>query len=143
MFLEELYSSVGKLFLDIHYQAEGPWIYADWVGYPTSGNVLKGARAYLDQMQRQQCVAVLNDNRHLVGGWNASLDWLEREWIPYAVQTGLKYWAHLDNPDAFSQESAAALRERVNGRFQIELFDNLPAAQAWLRACLVGRAQER
>ncbi|UOQ70118.1 hypothetical protein [Hymenobacter cellulosilyticus] len=79
MLLEELYSSVGKLFLEIHYQPEGPWIYADWVGFPTSGNVLKGARAYLDQMQQKRCVAVLNDNRHLVGagmphwtGWSAS-----------------------------------------------------------------------
>ncbi|WP_262922869.1 hypothetical protein [Hymenobacter cellulosilyticus] len=44
----------------------------------------------------------------------------------------------MDNPDAFSQESAAALRQRVNGRFQIELFDNEAAARAWLRACQVG-----
>ncbi|WP_143437151.1 MULTISPECIES: hypothetical protein [Hymenobacter] len=122
--------------MSISYRPEGPWIHADWIGYPTGNSVLQGALAYLDQMQKQGCRAVLNDNRRLVGRWDASLEFLEQQWIPHALSTGLRYWAHLDNPGAFSVESADALRTRINGRFEVGIFEDQLQAEDWLRAGL-------
>lgn len=133
MLLQHLTSALGKTYLSTHHTPPQTWIYADWQGYPTVLNVLTGARAYLDDMQRLGLRAVLNDNRHLVGRWDASLEFLEQQWIPYAVQTGLRYWAHLDTPGSFSAESAAALRGLIKGRFEVELFEDELRAQAWLR----------
>lgn len=114
-------------------------MYADWVGYPTANNVATGASAYLDQMQQQKLHGVLNDNRHLVGRWDSSLEWLEKNWIPHAVQCGLRWWAHLDKPEAMSAESAAALKKLVGGRFEFELFSDQEVAEAWLRRGLARR----
>ncbi|MFB9865027.1 STAS/SEC14 domain-containing protein [Rufibacter immobilis] len=126
-------STTGKVFLQIELEPGQQWIYANWIGYPTPDNVAKGAFAYLDWMQAKGCTAVLNDNRQLVGRWDQSLDWLEKQWIPYALKTGLKHWAHLDNLATFSASSADQLRERVKGRFEIQLFDDQAAAEEWLR----------
>ncbi|RZK15380.1 MAG: STAS/SEC14 domain-containing protein [Hymenobacter sp.] len=136
MLLEELRSPTGKVYLSIHQPDRDPWVHADWTGYPTSGNVATGALAYLDWLQKQRLRAVLNDNRHLVGRWDSSLDWLEREWVPHAVQCGLRYWAHLDNADAMSADSAAALRARIKGQFEVAMFSDQAAAEKWLRARL-------
>jgi hypothetical protein len=136
MLLEELKSPLGKTFLAIHYRSEGPWIHADWIGYPTGPSVLQGAVAYLDHMQAQRCHAVLNDNRNLVGRWDASIDFLEQHWIPKAVATGLRYWAHLDTPGTFSVASADALRARIRGQFEVQIFEDQLQAEDWLRTCL-------
>lgn len=133
MLLDELQSSLGKTYLTIHYRPEGPWIHADWIGYPTGTSVLRGALTYLDRMKSQHCHAVLNDNRRLVGRWDASLEFLEQQWIPRAIANGLHYWAHLDNPGALSEASADALRERVKDRFEIRLFEDQLQAEDWLR----------
>ena len=139
MLLEELRSPVGKLYLSIQQPENAQWIYADWMGYPTPNNVATGAIAYLDWMQKQRLHAVLNDNRHLVGRWDNSLDWLEQVWVPHAVQCGVRYWAHLDNAEAMSAQSAAALRARINGKFEVEMFSEQAAAEAWLRSRLAHR----
>ncbi|MBC3538387.1 STAS/SEC14 domain-containing protein [Rufibacter sediminis] len=129
----------GKVFLQIDLQPQGPWIHSNWIGYPTHENVAKGAFKYLDWMREKGCTAVLNDNRQLVGRWDQSLDWLEQNWIPYAVKTGLKYWAHLDNLSALSANSADQLQERVKGKFEVKLFDDQTAAESWLRDRLKAR----
>jgi hypothetical protein len=82
---------------------------------------------------------VLNDNRHLVGRWDNSLDWLEQVWVPHAVQCGVRYWAHLDNVEAMSAQSAAALRARIKDKFEVEMFSEQAAAEAWLRSRLAYR----
>jgi hypothetical protein len=53
MLLEELRSPIGKPYLFIHHPDREPWIYADWVGYPTANNVAAGALAYLNWMQKE------------------------------------------------------------------------------------------
>jgi hypothetical protein len=136
MLLEELRSPIGKPYLFIHHPDREPWIYADWVGYPTANNVAAGALAYLNWMQKEQLHGVLNDNRHLVGRWDNSLDWLQQTWLPHAAKCGLRYWAHLDNPGAMSAASATALRQLVGGQFKVEIFQELGAAEQWLRAGL-------
>jgi len=136
MLLEELRSPIGKPYLFVHQPDREPWVYADWMGYPTPTNVATGALAYLNWMQKQGLHGVLNDNRHLVGRWDNSLDWLQEIWLPHAAHCGLRYWAHLDNTGAMSAGSAAALREVVNGQFRFELFQDQHAAEQWLRTGL-------
>jgi hypothetical protein len=136
MLLEELRSPIGKPYLLVHQPGHEPWIYADWTGYPTANNVATGALAYLNWMQKQQLHGVLNDNRHLVGRWDNSLDWLRQTWLPHAARCGLRYWAHLDNAGAMSAGSATALRELVGGQFEVEIFQDQGAAEQWLRAGL-------
>lgn len=139
MLPEELRSPTGKIYLLISRPDQAPWVYADWVGYPTATNVATGGLAYLTQMQEQKLHGVLNDNRHLVGRWDSSLEWLRQHWLPHAVQCGLRYWAHLDTPGAMSVESANGLRKLVAGKFEIALFTDQAAAEQWLRAGLARR----
>ncbi|GGK58737.1 hypothetical protein ACD591_16230 [Rufibacter glacialis] len=130
--LEEMRTPTGKIFLQIDLAPQERWIYNNWIGYPTHENVAKGAMKYLDWMQAKGLSAVLNDNRQLVGRWDGSIDWLEKNWIPYAVKTGLKFWAHLDNPGTLSVNSADLLIARTRGKFEVKIFDDQAAAEHWL-----------
>ena len=134
MLLEELRSPTGKPYLSIHRPDRDPWIYADWTGYPTAANVSAGALAYLDRMKQERLTSVLNDNRHLVGRWDNSLDWLQRVWLPHAATCGLRHWAHLDNAGAMSVASATGLRQLIGNQFDVEIFSDQAAAENWLRA---------
>lgn len=133
MLLEELRSPTGKTYLSIHRPDRDPWVYADWTGYPTAANVSTGALAYLDHMKQQKLTSVLNDNRHLVGRWDNSLDWLQRVWLPHAAVCGLRHWAHLDNVGAMSIASADGLRQLIGTQFDVEIFSDQAAAENWLR----------
>ena len=59
--------------------------------------------------------------------------------MPHAVQCGIRYWAHLDNADAMSAQSAAALRARIKGKFIVEMFSDQAEAEKWLRLRLAHR----
>lgn len=134
MKLRELKSPTGKTYLKIDFDPQNLWILADWQGYPTPNNVATGAIAYLDSMREHGCHSVLNDNRNLVGPWDQSLDWLEKHWIPYAIGSGLKYFAHIGELHAFSTNSATGLKALIKDAFQMELFNDIEKAKAWLRS---------
>ncbi|MCC9138182.1 STAS/SEC14 domain-containing protein [Pontibacter silvestris] len=134
MKLKELKSATGKTFLRIGFDTQNQWVHADWHGYPTPDNVATGAIAYLNSMKEHDCHSVLNDNRNLVGPWDQSLDWLEKEWIPYAVRSGLKHFAHVGDNHSFSTNSASNFKTRIKGAFEMEIFDDVEKAKAWLKA---------
>ena len=131
---EELKTSTGKTFLRIKADQTENWIYTDWIGYPTPENVARGALAYLDAMKANNFNAILNDNRNLVGRWDQSLDWVRQVWLPYAVKSGLKRFAHIAPKEAMSTGAAGIMREYLKGKIEMQVFNNLEEAKVWLRS---------
>lgn len=130
---EELKTSTGKTFLKIKTDLADNWVYTDWIGYPTPENVAKGALAYLDTLKANNLNAVLNDNRNLVGRWDQSLDWVKQVWLPYAVKSGLKRFAHVAPKDALSIGAAVIMQEYIKSKVEMQVFSNLEEAKVWLR----------
>lgn len=135
MKIQELTSSTGKVYLTIHYDEQNKWLYNDWTGYVTPENVKQGGLAVLDAIKQHRTALGLNDNRNLVGRWDDALAWIEQEWIPAAAEAGLRYYAHVVDADSFAAASSADMLNRVQGRFQMRIFQNMTDAREWLNSC--------
>lgn len=135
MKVRELTTSTGKTYLTIYFDEHHHWVYNDWIGYVSPENVKQGSLAVLEAIKQYKASCGLNDNRHLVGRWDESVEWIEQVWIPMAAEAGLKYYAHVANAEAFAAASSADMLNRVRGRFEMRIFQDIDEARDWLTAC--------
>ncbi|WP_018479748.1 hypothetical protein [Pontibacter roseus] len=138
MKVQELKTATGKLFLTIYFDEQENWVYNDWSGYVSPENVEQGSLAVLAALEKYKVPYGLNDNRHLVGRWDQSVDWIEQQWIPRATAAGLRYYAHVVDGESFAAASSADMLNRVQGRFRMRIFQDMQEARDWLRSCRDG-----
>lgn len=114
---------------------DGGWLRATWRGFVDTQEALRGADTYLRALAGLRCPYLLNDNVALRGPWFDSIEWLERVWVPQAVQMGLRYVAHVVQADTLSDIITVNFRGPQTGRLELQLFQHVPEAEAWLRSC--------
>jgi len=115
-------------------QADG-WLRAVWSGYITTDDAMSGALNYLAQVEPFHTLYLLNDNTSLRGPWFNSVEWLDRVWLPQAVQLGLRYIAHVVQADTHNDILTLACPVPITDVFELQIFDDVASAQEWLRAC--------
>jgi hypothetical protein len=129
-----LFSSGGRCTLTYE-KAEG-WLRATWTGYIDTEEAMKGALNYLAQVGPLHCLYLLNDNVQLQGPWFDSTRWLEAAWLPQAERLGLRYVAHVVQTDTHNDIMTLKYpRSHVVDSLELQLFDDVAAAQEWLRRC--------
>ncbi|MBC6608009.1 hypothetical protein H8B13_14375 [Hymenobacter sp. BT188] len=124
----------GSTYLTVRYDQSENWIHAQWFGCQTLGTVMDGGLTYLDMMRHESCPKLLNDHRNLVGTFLEANDWIQQVWTPLIIAAGLRSIGQIVSPDVFGQLSIEDLQHRISDKLDIYLFDDLDAAQNWLRA---------
>lgn len=94
---------------------------------------MQGSLGVLQILQHTHCPYMLNDNRGVLGSWKQANEWIEKEWMPQALNAGLRYHAHVVAPGVFGQASAEDMHLRVGNSFQMRLFEDIDEAETWLR----------
>lgn len=109
------------------------YIEAKWFGHITAGDVVTASKVYLALLQTYPCPGkMLNDKSLVSGDWSEANDWLEFEWLPQALQAGLRIVAHVYASNMFSRLSARDLYLRVTPRLQMQNFNNRKEGLRWL-----------
>ena len=116
-------------------QEPAGWLRATWRGFISPEEALRGADNYLQALQGLRNPCLLNDNVELMGPWFDSIDWLERIWVPQAVQMGLRYVAHVVQADSLSDILTVHFNKGTAGVLELQIFQQVPEAEEWLRAC--------
>ncbi|MDO7845552.1 hypothetical protein Q5H92_04225 [Hymenobacter sp. M29] len=116
------------------YESDG-WLRATWRGFVDMSEALRGADNYLRKLQELRCPYLLNDNVGLHGPWFDSIEWLERIWVPQAVGMGLRYVAHVVQADSLSDTITTHFNGSPVGGFELQIFQRVAEAEAWLRHC--------
>ena len=129
--IEELKSSLGRVYLSIETDKENRWIFVDWQGYLTAENIKEGARAYTAALKKAGFTCVLNDTRSVRGPWDHSMDWVINEWAPNAAAAGLRHFAMISTPETLADGSAANFYAQLKS-FEGHVFDNMADARHWL-----------
>ncbi|MGV3505162.1 MAG: STAS/SEC14 domain-containing protein [Adhaeribacter sp.] len=132
---KELTNSFGKIFLSIAFDNQFRWVYNNWFGYQSFENVVAGANACLEFIERHQATCVLNDNRLVVGPWHHATDWIAQDWTPRAMQAGMKFFAHVVDRQTLAGMSAEEMNRKVSNTFEMRVFDDLEEAKVWLQQC--------
>lgn len=118
-------------YLDLAYNRGEGYLYADWYGYVSVGQVKEGLDQLLKAIGRHRCFRVLNDNRRLKGSWTQAVRWIAEEWMPQAVSLGLYKIAFIYAPDGSARYSVDRLLE-FNDQYIAQTFDSYEKAHAWL-----------
>ncbi len=129
---EKLYTSKN---VDIEFDVDGKFIYANWKGFQTVDNVKSGAQKMLEFMKQKKVTRVLNDNRLVTGPWQGAAEWGAKEWFPAMFAAGLTHFAWIQSTSVFSQLSAEkTLSETDNSRKTqgIRTFDDVELARRWV-----------
>ncbi|SDX83547.1 hypothetical protein [Hymenobacter psychrophilus] len=117
----------------VYYDQLPGWLRAVWLGYVDAAEAYAGVSRLLEIEQRLHCPYLLNDNSGLRGPWFDSMEWLERVWLPRAAALGLRYVAHVPQPDELAGETAAMHYAHLPADLEIQVFDTLAHAEQWLR----------
>ena len=112
------------------------WLRATWRGFVDSGEAMRGADQYLRALVELRCPCLLNDNLALRGPWFDSVEWLEQVWMPQALDTGLRYVAHVVQSDSLSDILTVNYRGwQAGGGLELQIFQQVSDAEEWLHAC--------
>lgn len=127
----ELKNQKDQVFYTAEYEAENEWIYSNWFGYLDVEEVKAGANAGLALLIQAHTSKFLNDNRQLEGSWDDANEWIAQDWMPRALQAGLKKFAHVVSPDIYAALSAEEMESNVLD-FEMKIFEDFEAAKVWL-----------
>lgn len=133
---KQLKDEQQNIFYEVEYLVSEKILYSNWTGsYLSVDQVKEGSLLALDLMRENECQLLLNDNRELEGTWDEANEWIANEWMPQAIQSGLKRFAHILPQDLFAELSAELMEEnakKVEGGFQLKMFNNREEAENWL-----------
>jgi hypothetical protein len=123
-------------YLTLYYHESLDCIYADWIGFQNLQTVQDGCERLLEAMVEKGCTKVLNDNTHVEGIWSSAAEWVGVDWFPRIRQAGMKCFAWVYSPSAFSRLSTDKCLRFTNDMDGIRIFDQRDEAEAWLAGIL-------
>lgn len=119
----------------LSYYAANGWLRATWRGFVDPTEAMRGAAEYLAHAPSFRCAYLLNDNHDLRGAWFDSVEWLERVWLPRALELGLRYVAHVVQADTRTDILTLHFPSHLVGQVELQLFEQVSQVEAWLRSC--------
>lgn len=108
-------------------------MHVEWTGYQDMRSVKHGGSLMIDYLKYNNCSKVFNDNRLVLGTWSEASDWAAEVWLPLMEQAGLKYFAWVLSPSAFSQLSAKKSVANDDKTSDILFFNQADEAMDWLK----------
>ncbi|QCR23698.1 hypothetical protein [Pontibacter sp. SGAir0037] len=133
---KELQNTFNRKFYTVEYREDLDIIDTLWYGYASASDLKKACEIGLEVLEATHCPFKLNDNTQLSGPWSESVKWLEHEWLPKAMQAGVRFLAHVAMPDSFGEEAGEVMRiSKIGQELQYKVFSSREDALVWLKAC--------
>ncbi|AMM51456.1 hypothetical protein TH61_10105 [Rufibacter sp. DG15C] len=132
----EAKNSFDKTFYVVEYNQTLDLIDTHWDGYASQQDLRVACGMGLELLEKTRCAFKLNDNSHQSGPWSQAVEWLEEEWLPRAMQAGLKYLAHVANKHSYGETAGDVMHiSKIGKQLQYRMFFFREDALAWLKAC--------
>lgn len=122
----------GSMVASLRYYPSEQLLYIHWQGNITADAVLRVATQELRIQKQLQIPLILNDKTESTGDWSDALSWLEFEWLPQAMENGLRAFAYVFLPDLQNQYISAGFIEKIGHQLPARLFYDVAAARHWL-----------
>lgn len=118
----------------IKHDSENKCLEVDWTGFQTIETVKEGGSKMIQMLKASGFKSVMNDNTNVIGSWSEASDWAGQEWFPMMEKAGLKYFAWVYSPSAFSRLSAEKAVDVKVGNAVVHFFTEAETAREWLRS---------
>ncbi|WP_125077744.1 hypothetical protein [Rufibacter latericius] len=132
----ETKNSFNRTFYVIEHNPELDIIDTLWYGYASQNDLRAAMEVGLKVLEETNCAYKLNDNIAFNGPWAEAVKWLEKDWLPRAMQAGLRFLAHVASPHSFGEASGEAMEVSLIGqKLKYKMFRSRQEALDWLKAC--------
>ncbi|MFC6998362.1 hypothetical protein [Rufibacter roseus] len=132
----EATNSFGRTFYKVEYNQNLDIIDTLWYGYASQMDLKKACDIGLEILEKSNCLYKLNDNTTFTGPWADAVAWLEKDWLPRAMQAGLKFLAHVAHRNSFGEEAGEVMKvSKIGQELQVGIFTSRTEALSWLEAC--------
>lgn len=129
---DKMERTANKSFIEVFYDVENEWVYANWKGYLNPEEVKQGCELILEVIKDKKARKILNDNTLVNGTWTGAIDWIATDWFPRALNAGFNSLAYIYSPDAFGRFSVNKLLEK-NNVYTSNIFKSKDLAEEWLK----------
>ena len=123
----------GAPLAEFYYFPQGTLLYIRWHGNLTADEVIHAVTEASKLQVQYPFTRVLNDKRATTGDWSEALPWLEYEWLPLAVASGVRAIAYLLSPDLESQIVSQEFMDDISSQVHTALFLQEEPARLWLQ----------
>lgn len=119
----------------VDYDAEVPCVIMTWRGYATTPQFRAANERVLEVLAERKAGKLLGDIKEFVLIGSDDQAWLSSDWIPRAVQAGLRKVALTSPAFYFNRVAVETVGQRLDpGELVLRHFDDRAAARAWLVA---------
>ena len=107
-------------------------VYVRWHGHLTGAEVIRGVMEGSKWSAPLIHSLILNDKSDTGGDWSDALPWLQYDWLPHALDAGVRAMAYVFSPDRENRFVSQEFVEAMSPHIAIELFDDRDLAVEWL-----------
>jgi hypothetical protein len=117
----------------VSYDPQVPCVVMEWNGYATSRQFRDANERVLDAVVRHRASKMLTDVRNFRLIHGEDQDWLNRDWIPRAIDAGMRVCALVTPVFYFNKVAVETVTQRLDpARLRVHFFENREAARRWL-----------
>ena len=131
--------TIGKLlkefpFLIISWDDSCQSLVTEWKGgFVNKEKYIEGMNAALKLFVELKCKKVLSNTKEAGVLGVDTQKWVKEDFFPRFIAAGVRYFATVVPSDSLAQMSIKALSSTAQGGLKTNSFDNVEAAQKWLR----------
>ena len=118
----------------VSYDESVPCVVMTWTGYAPGAPFRAANEAVLERIVKERATRILGDIEAVQITSPADQRWLSEDWLPRAAAAGLRHAALVTPAFELDHAPVRLIGESVPPPFELEYFDDLDAARAWLRA---------
>lgn len=126
-----------KPYITISWDEELKCIVTEWKGFVYGDDFHTGLNKMLELAKSKQATKAVNDTRKLRTISQEDQDWVLKDWISRAIQSGLHFYASIIPEAELAKHSYKNIATKVENKIPLEnaQFDSLEKAREWLRSC--------
>lgn len=118
----------------VGYDAGVPCVLMTWKGYATSRDFRSGNERIVDLIAERKVSKLLGDTKEFVLIGADDQRWLLSDWIPRALQAGLRTVALVTPMFYFNRVAVASVGQELDpNQLTLQYFDDRDAARDWLK----------
>jgi len=124
--------SFGQTILHLEYLETENYIYVAFIGLQSLPVLMEAGEIALRIFREKDCSKYLSDNTRMVGGKTFAESYIRDNFIPKAMESGLKCLAYVVPPRSINIRSVEHLELEFPPELDFMLFDNVADARYWL-----------
>jgi hypothetical protein len=130
--IKEFKNSGGETYCRVEYDEKNKLLFDHWVGmFGSQDNFRKPLVHFAALAAAHKAPRGLTDNSQMIGSYDGSKEWVQKEIIPQLIKAGLRHHAMVIPKNIFAKLSTKDYMMTMKD-YEVQMFDDRQKAKDWL-----------